>query len=76
MQLTRAVLARFAEVTLIPVLHEASQPRAVIFTDRFKAERMSFVYRHCTNTTGKCQSSRFVEDVNKPWLNFLSVPEL
>lgn len=43
MQITRAVLARFAEVTLIPVLHEASQLRAVIFTDRFKAVRMSSV---------------------------------
>ena len=69
-------MARFAEVTLIPVLREASQLRAVIFTDRFKAVRMSNVYRHCTTTTGKCLISRFMQDVNKRWLHFLSLSEL
>ena len=70
------MLARFAEVTLIPVLHETSQLRAVIFTDRFTAVRMSNVYRHCTTTTGKCLISHFMEDVNKRWLKFLSLSEL
>ena len=36
----------------------------------------TFLYRHCTITTGKCLISSFLEDVNKRGLNFLSLSEL
>ena len=32
----------------------------------------TFLCRHCRTTSGKCLMSRFTEDVNKWWLNFLS----
>ena len=36
----------------------------------------TFLCRHCTTTTGKCLISRFIMDVNKQRLNFLSLSEL
>ena len=36
----------------------------------------TFLYRHCATTTGKCLISRFMEDVNKRRLNFLSLSEV
>ena len=36
----------------------------------------TFVCRHCTTTTGKCLISRFMEDVNKRRVNFLSLSDL
>ena len=35
-----------------------------------------FLRRYCPTTTGKCKISRFMEDVNKRRLNFLSLSEL
>ena len=35
----------------------------------------TFLCRHCTTTTGNCLISRFMEDVNKRRLNFLSILE-
>ena len=35
-----------------------------------------FLCRHCTTTTWKCLISRFVEDVNNQWQNFLYLYEL
>ena len=35
----------------------------------------TFLYSHCTTRTGKCLISRFIEDVNKRRLNFLSLSE-
>ena len=35
-----------------------------------------FLRRYYTTTTGKCKISRFMEDVNKRRLNFLSLSEL
>ena len=32
----------------------------------------TFFYHHCTTTTGKCQTSSFMVEVNKWWRNFLS----
>ena len=36
----------------------------------------TFLCRHCKNSTGKCLISRFMEDLNKRRLNFLSLSEL
>ena len=43
-----------------------------------RASRFSctFLCRHCTTTTGKCLISRFMEDVNKRRVNFLSLSDL
>ena len=36
----------------------------------------TFLCRHCTTTTGKCLISRFMEDVNRRQLKFLSLSKL
>ena len=36
----------------------------------------TFLCRHCTTTTGKCLISRFMEDVNRRQLRFLSLGKL